>query len=363
MSGWIEARGRRYVARWRDEDGRKRSEPCDTREAAELVLLKVRQQKRAGTYQPPTDATVKDVVESYLRRVRHRVSSGTVSTYEQRARVHLIPRFGDIKVRSLTSEMVQGMVDDLEDREYAPATIQGIVIVLHAALSRVRKQVGANVVDDVELPAIEPVRKATWSMAEVGKVLDALRGKVQWRAMYALMVSSGMRPGEIVALRWDDVDLVRGVVHVRRTRTRDEGGKITIGTTTKGRRDRAVAIGPGAVEALRAHREDQDKRRGEASVWRAGSAVFDSAKGSMSYSTWNEYHKEMVERVGVTPITLHGVRHTMATIMMEKNVHPKVVSEMLGHATVGMTLDIYSHVDAELQRQAADRLDGQIFGK
>lgn len=363
--GWIEQRGRRYLARWRDADGKKRSEPCESREAAELVLLKVKQGKRAGTYTPPSEVTVREVVERYLARARHRVRGGSAYTYARRAETYVLPALGSVRVQALTVARVQVMVDAMQDRGLAPMTIKGAVLVLHAALGEAQRLgiVTANAASGVVLPVAERRARDVWSLDEIRRVLDTLRDQPLWHALYALMLSSGMRPGEALVLRWSDVDLDTGVVHVRRTRTTDADGHTMAGSTTKGKRARVVAIGTGAVTALRVHRQDQERRRAVAGGWRAGDAVFDGVRGSLGHSTWQEYHAALVDRLGVTPITLHGMRHTAATIMMRMNVHPKVVSEMLGHKNIGITLDTYSHSSADLQQDAAVTLDGVMFGE
>lgn len=364
MAGWIEERGRKFVARWRDEDGRKRSEPFDNRDDAEAWLLKVTQQKRSGTYQTPSEITVRELVASFLMRARYRVGGATIRTYTLKAEGHIYPVLGGVKVRSLTTVMVQDMIDRMLNR-YAPATVVAAWVVLHAALDEAVRLgiVPSNRATGVGLPVIEREEQATWTFDEVRRVLAAVRDDVKWHALYALVLASGMRPGEALVLRWGDVDLDAGVVHVRRTRTSDADGRLMVGKTTKGKRVRAVAIGPGVVEVLRRHREDQQRRREAAGErWRSGDAVFDGVRGPLGRSTWGKYHTALIERAGVRYVTPHGMRHTNATLELQSRTPTKIVSERLGHKHVGITLDIYSHVDETMQREAANVLDSKLFG-
>jgi integrase len=165
--------------------------------------------------------------------------------------------------------------------------------------------------------------------------------------------------GELLALRWEDVDLKARTVQVRRTITRD-GGKHTIGSakTAKGRR--TVKLTRDAIGALQEHLERQLVEVDKAGDnWQENGLVFCTGKGTLLNPTnlRKRSFAPLLQRAGLPPMTFHQLRHTAATILLLKNVNPKVVSEMLGHATIAITLDTYSHVLPNMQHSAVAAME------
>ena len=156
-------------------------------------------------------------------------------------------------------------------------------------------------------------------------------------------------------LLYEAPDLDGRTMTIRRTMTRDEHNRDTVGTSTKTRRTRSIAIPERVVAALKRWRIDQNKERLAAGTWDDRGFVFTGDGGApLGATTWQHRHAEIIRRAGVRTITLHGMRHSFATAMMAQGVHPLIVSRVLGHAKIQTTLDIYSHPDDVLQRAAMD---------
>jgi integrase len=177
--------------------------------------------------------------------------------------------------------------------------------------------------------------------------------------LYVLVIQNGMRRGELLGLRWDDVDLDKGLLHVRQTLAPD-GKSFSRPKTANGRR--TLRLTSEAVEALRRHKAAQNEERlRQGSAWKDYGLVFCSTVGT----PMNPDHlvkrsfKPLLERAALPQIPFHCLRHTFATLMMP-NGHPKVVQEMLGHSRISTTLDIYSHVSPQMQDEAVERL-GLLF--
>jgi integrase len=173
-----------------------------------------------------------------------------------------------------------------------------------------------------------------------------------------------MRIGEILALGWRDVDLDRRTISVRRTLTRDANARLKIGDIPKTRASRRlIPIGVATANALRTQRARQAERHLKlGSHWNDSGLVFDRGNGQPIEPSVVRHAFEVVLRKNpeYPEITLHGMRHTMATMMLAEGVNPKVVQERLGHASIQMTLDRYSHVTLNMQEDAAALLDALL---
>jgi integrase len=183
------------------------------------------------------------------------------------------------------------------------------------------------------------------SADEARKLLEAA-GEDRLEALYVLAIHTGMRQGELLALRWQDVDLENAVASVRRTLTRS-GGKVVFAEPKTKKSRRSIRLTPQAVEALRAHLKRQlrdieilgDRYQDQG-------LVFTTATGApINPSNLRQRNfAQLLKRAGLPRIRFHDLRHTCATLLLSRGVHPKFVQELLGHATIAITLDTYSHV-------------------
>jgi integrase len=184
-------------------------------------------------------------------------------------------------------------------------------------------------------------------------------GPRRLEALYVVAVTTGLRQGELLGLKWDDVDMEAGTLQVRRTLTTAKGGPVLSPPKTKGSR-RTVKLSPTALEAVRSHLARQlEEIDRVGSLWRENSLIFASEVGEPLDRRALTTHrfKPLLERAGLPQIRFHDQRHTCATLLLSKNVNPKVVSEMLGHATIAITLDTYSHVLHTMQESAAKAME------
>ena len=215
-----------------------------------------------------------------------------------------------------------------------------------------------NVADDVDPPKVHKKEVRPLSNEQARKLLDTAQGD-RLEALYVVAVQSGLRQGELLALRWEDVDLEARTLQVRRTLTRN-GGKLAVGPTKTSKGRCTVKLTQDATEALRRHLERQLVEIDEASnSWQENGLVFCTCKGTLINPTnlRRRFLAPLLQRAGLPPMTFHQLRHTAATILLLKNVNPKVVSEMLGHASIAITLDTYSHVLPNMQQSAVAAME------
>ncbi|MEX0751167.1 MAG: site-specific integrase [Dehalococcoidia bacterium] len=215
-----------------------------------------------------------------------------------------------------------------------------------------------NVASLVDAPRIKRHSFRTLSAEEARALLRAAEGD-RFEALYVVALTTGMRQGELLGLQWKSVDLKRQTLAVRGSLER--GVKtLTIGEPKTRTSRRQVHLTPAAVEALRQHRVRQhEERLAVGSAWEDNELVFCSEIGTpvSASNLLNRSFRRLLERAGIEPIRFHDLRHTAATLLLEQGMHPKIVSEMLGHSTIAITLDLYSHVTSAMHKQAADAME------
>jgi integrase len=304
-------------------------------------------------------------VGEYLGRwledsVRGSVRPYTHQTYESLVRLHMNPALGATKLKDLAPAQVQSLYRRKLDEGLAPKTVKYLHTTLHRALKQAVRWglVPRNAAAAVDPPRASPPEIKPLSPAEARQLLAAAGGD-RLEALYLLAVSTGMRQGEILGLGWEDADLDEGVVRVRRTLTLARGGPRLAEPKTRGSR-RQVRLTAGAVEALGRHRERQGAERAAAGdSWNDRGLVFTTTIGTpiRRAKLHRESWKPLLRRAGVRDVRFHDLRHTCATLLLTKGVHPKIVSEMLGHSSIAITLDIYSHVIPGLGGVAASAME------
>lgn len=348
----------RYQARWHDGLSW-RSKTFGNVEDAEDHLRTIGRSKRTGTYSPDSDLNVSQVVDEYLERGKSRWSAVTYAGYRQITRAHIDKRIGHVRISDLTSSQVQRWIGSLEAANLHSKTIHNCRIVLNGAC---REAVVLGIIrENPVAPTRAPKRKRkhidTWTREHIDAVLAHASSSTMMHAFYAVALTTAMRPGEIRALRWSDVDFDAGVIHCRRTMTRDENFSPVVGDTTKTNRARQIAVPSQTMRLLQRNKVDQNQRRLAATCWNSTNLVFDRGDGNViPQQKLGKLHLAICTLAEVPEIRVHDLRHTAATIMLRNGVNLKIVSEILGHSSISTTADIYSHVDLNMQRTATDAL-------
>jgi integrase len=308
-------------------------------------------------------------VGEYLRRwlsdsVKDTVRSTTYERYEQNSRMHIIPTLGRVKLKELTPAHVRGLYKE-KLQDLSPRSVRYVHVTLHKALKQAVHDglIPRNVTEAVKPPQLQREEMRPLTPEQAKTLLETARAEDdRLEALYVMAVTTGLRQGELLGLKWDDVDLEAGTLQVRRTLTTAKGGPVLSAPKTKGSR-RSVKLSQTALQALRSHLERQLREIDRAgSLWRENGLIFASEVGEpldRRYITTHRF-KPLVKRAGLPEIRFHDLRHTCATLLLSKNVNPKVVSEMLGHATIAITLDTYSHVLPDMQDSAATAMDGAL---
>jgi integrase len=279
-----------------------------------------------------------------------RYKPSALRSYEQALNARLLPRFGDKRLSALSRLMLQELVDELVGQGCAASTVRNAVLPLRAIYRRAlqREELSANPTLKLVVPAVRERRERVARPAEAEALLEAL--PADQRALWATALYAGLRRGELQALRWQNVDLERGVINVEHSWDRCAGliePKSRSGV-------RRVPIPAALRTQLLAHR----LRRGRP----AAGFVFLAADHTRPFdSAWaTAKARRAWQATGLTPIGLHECRHTYAAYAIAAGINPKALSRYMGHSSITVTLDRYGHLMPGNEAEAASMLDNYL---
>lgn len=333
-----------------------------TKREAQDWLSHTRHEMRTGVYVEPSD----ERLAAYLHRWLDASDfyPATAYNYESVIRCRIIPHIGDKPLSRLDAVTIQRLYTTLRET-YKPKTVSLTHLILHRALDQAVKWrlIRFNPCDGVEAPRVEETEKPAWSPEEATAFLAATVDD-PLGPFWLLAVDSGMRIGEVIALRWSDLDEQRGIVVVRRTLTRNRGGGWVIGERPKsaaGRRP--IVLMAMTLEALVRHKERQTAGRELVGhEWHDEGLIFDRGNGlPCSPAVVQNAFKRAIVEAGIPRVTPHQMRHTCGSLLSNAGLHPKIVQERLGHKTIRQTMQ-YIHTTPSAQAGAADVLAGLLGG-
>ncbi|MFN8159954.1 MAG: site-specific integrase [Solirubrobacterales bacterium] len=371
MRGHIRKRGSTWavvVDIGRDEHGKRRQKwhsGFRTKREASEALTEILGQLSAGQYVAPSKLTVgRFLEEEWLPAIRASVRPLTFESYTGNVRNHIVPRLGSVPLQQLSPPMLNSMYSEL-GQTLSPRTVRYIHAILRRAFADAVKW--SRLVRSPVEAADSPSPRAgggramsTWTSAELGRFLESVRDETLF-ACWRFLAMTGCRRGEALGLRWRDPDLEGGGATVVQTVV----GNRAISETKTDRGRRAIALDGETVAALRQHRRGQNEGRVILGASHDDNdLVFCREDGSPLWPrSLTRSFARLVEAADVPKIRLHDLRHTHATLALQAGVHPKVVQERLGHATISITLDVYSHAIPAMQEDAAVRVAALIETK
>ncbi len=319
-----------------------------TKAEVRVKLTKAMAERDEGLIFDAENQTLKEYLERWLNdSVKGSVRPVTFESYARLNRRHTIPVLGRVKLKALTPAHLQGFYRAKLDEGLSPRTVQYLHTLLHKALKQALRWglVPKNVAEAVDPPRAQKKEIKPLSISEARSLLEAAR-EDRLEALYVVAISTGLRQGELLGLKWGDIDFEAGTLSVSRTLHRTKNGPLfTSPKTAKSRRK--IRLTPTALEALMRHRKKQLEESEKLGGLRQDHGlVFSSLTGTPlnRHNLITRSFKPLLERARLPHIRFHDLRHTCATILFSQNTHPKVVQELLGHSTIAITLDTYSHV-------------------
>ncbi|AAW39345.1 tyrosine-type recombinase/integrase [Dehalococcoides mccartyi] len=340
------------------------------KKAAEKRLNELIHQFDSGTFVKPGKSTMYEYMQSWLNDYcKPNLSPRTVELYSYISTKHIIPTLGNIPIVELKPQHLQHLYADKQSFGLSNRTVQIIHVVLHKALKNAVKTglLSRNIAEAVDAPKIQRHEMQVMNESDMQVLLEKAK-ETPYYALFYTSLFTGMRRAECLALRWSDIDLILCQVYVLRSmqyvQDADLGKRITFKEPKTSKSRRQIALSPSNVIILREHYQDQSELRKTLNLpgLTDSDLVFSHYDGSplLPNSVTHAWIK-LARRCGLNGIRLHDARHTHASLLLKQGVHPKIVQERLGHGSIQITLDTYSHVAPGLQQAAASKFDDIVL--
>jgi integrase len=358
----IKRRDGRWMARVTLEHGKRKHIYGKTRQEVSRRMVETQQEIEQGLPILDERQTVGQYLETWVEVAKSQIRGSSWRRYSDFVRVHLVPGLGKIPLAKLTPQQVQLFYARKLAEGLSSTTVYHIHGMFHRALKDAFQMglVQRNVTEMLRSPRRSTKEMMPLTEEQAAHFLEIVKGD-RFEALYALAVTTGMREGELLGVRWQDLDLDNMTLYVRMNVQESENRFILAETKTAYSR-RNIKLSKLVIAALQLHAVRQaEERERLGKAWDASAGlVFPNTLGGIMIpdNLVKRSFKRLVEKAGFPPeLRFHDLRHTAATILLSRGVNVKVVSEMLGHADIAITLRIYAHVIPNMQQVAADVMD------
>jgi integrase len=357
--GSVYKRGKRWVGQVGSGKNRETKYFDTQREANEWRHKKV-EQRRQGLNIQGSKVPLSKFLDDWLIVARTSVRPNTGDQYTQIVHQHINPTLGEILLRDLKPHYVQSLYKKKLADGISPRTTRIIHSVLHRALNHALKLelVVRNVSDAATLPKVPRKEMKTLDDYQVRQLLQVSKG-TRMRVLFRIAVTTGLRQGEILGLKWSDLDWQTGRLQIQRQVQRRKGKGLVFCEPKSASGRRAIVLGKETIVILREHKEKQFKERIMAGdKWQENDLIFPTPIGTpQDCANVLKAFKSCLREAGLPDLRFHDLRHTAATLMFQQGINPKVVQERLGHSDISLTLNTYSHVLPSMQEEVAEKMD------
>ena len=342
------------------------------KEVQEKMKVALYEQQKGMLPATTTKVTVAQFLKDWLETTqKYDVRPRTYERYEEVVRLHISPILGRHQLQKLTTHHVESFYAKKLEEGLSSRTVNTFHNVLHKALDKARKSrlIVENVCDLVDPPRVEDVEGTPLTLKQVKQLLRIAKGH-RIEALLTLALATGMRRGELLGLKWQDIDFEKSILQIRRimsrvpTKLKSEAKKGQVEAATKAKKSRrSIIIVPLAFEALQQHQERQREARKKAGDrWIDRDLVFCTSIGTPLNPDRDVRlpFKRLLSEAKLPDIRFHDLRHSAATLLLGMGIHPKIVQEILGHSSIAVTMNVYSHVLPTMQQDAMGML-GNAF--
>ncbi|MGI9061942.1 MAG: tyrosine-type recombinase/integrase [Ktedonobacteraceae bacterium] len=356
----------RWAASITLEDRKRKTFYGKTRKEVQEKLQMALHEQKQGMLATGPEQTLKQYLEHWLEEVhKPTIRVSTYVNYRRFLDNHILPELGHLHVNKLTPQKVQAFYTKKLKEGLAPGSVRDIHMVLHKALENAVRWrfVGRNVCDDVSPPRQVKHEIQALTKEQAQQLLQTAQGH-KLEGLITVALATGMRRGELLGLRWQDINIEDKSLQIRRTMARlgKEGVVTSQPKTQKSKRN--IVLPQFVVEVLKQHHIHQlETRIRVGTAWEENDLVFPNGFGRfLDQGQLHVMFQNFLKYAGLPPMRFHDLRHSAATFLLSMGVHPKVVQEILGHSNISMTMDTYSHVLPSMQTDAMDKMN-DLFGR
>ena len=360
------------------DNGKRKRKSYFAATAAEVrdQLLKARSDHAHGLPIAIERQTVAQYLDHWLEHtLKAKAKPRSYESFSTIVRLHIKPSIGRIQLHKFAPQHIQKLLDEKSKSGLSPQTVTNIRTVLRSGLSQAMKWnlVSRNSAALVNAPRIPHKRIEPLDPEHARMLLEAAKGG-RYEAIYIVALTLGMRRGEVLGLRWSDIDFDGRAIRVNRSMQR-----LSTGSSDKGKRSelqatetktdgsrRTIALPDSVVRALRWHRARQAQDRLAAGMsWKDQDLVFTNRIGRpIEPMLLHRDYKALLKRAGLPEsLRFHDLRHSAASLLLAQGVHPRAIMELLGHSSITVTMNVYGHVMPAMMRDAADKMDAIIGGQ
>ena len=335
-----------------------------TKKEAQTAAAALITQLERGEYFEEKKITIKSFIEDWLENVaRHNIKPSTFGGYKGTIHKRIIPALGHYKLTDLKPPAINKFYNHLlKDENLSEEYVEYIHSILKTAFNTAVEweYIRTNIFHKVKKPRRKKKEMQTWSFEEARCFLETIKdGKRHYYMLYLLAIYTGMRRGEILGLRWSDINFEAGKLSIQRTLyyTKEQG--IIIQSTKNNHSARTVSISDFVMSELKQHRIWQIERKLQFGVPYSedGYIIANEKGGPLNPNYVYNHFSKAIKKANVKKIRFHDLRHTHASLMLLLGEHPKIVSERLGHSSIEMTMNTYSHVTFDMQKESSDRFE------
>lgn len=334
-----------------------------TKREANQALNEIIAQYNKGVYVEPSKMFYSDFLNQWLEDKKRNVQQSTYKSYVILVNKHISPKLGHVILSELKPLTIQDFYNNLfNEKGLSGSSVQKIHTLVKDSLKKAVKWelLHKNPADAVDRPKSERHEVEVWNVEEINRFLKFAESDPLYIAFH-IAISTGMRQGEILGLRWQDIDFNKKILMVRQTLLHD-GKHLKSGTKSKAGL-RTISLPADTVIKLKKHHKQviNEKLFAE-DIYKDNDLVICTKLGTpINPSNLTRTFQRLIERSQVKLIRFHDLRHTHATILLSQNINPKIVSERLGHADVRITLNTYSHLLPNMQLEAAEKINQALF--
>lgn len=356
--------------KWRAQivlNGGRLSVTAATRTEAQEWLRATRNQIESGLTLRGAKTTYGEFLTEWLTTSKQRLTAGTHYSYSQLAKKYILPALGNVRLRDLNPSAIQRFYNQKVTEGVGLRTVQKTHVVIHASLNAALKMglIGRNPDDATQPPKPTHKEMRFLTQDEVKRLLETAK-QIDDRhyALYFIAIVTGMRQGELLGLKWENVDLEKGILNIKFSMTRLPGGSLKMQKPKTKSSERSVKLGKESIAVLEEQKGRLKLEKAKSNgYWQETGHVFTSSVGTpIDPTNLTRQFNHLLKEAGLNRVRFHDLRHTAASLMLNNGVDVLVASRRLGHAKPSITLDVYGHLIPSIQAEAADVMDRLVVG-